>query len=120
MLSIRRCLNTCSKSNSIVSISPSSSCRRHCSSDRLHSTDIAFKPSESGWGYNRKYINTYDTIFKKKDNTKGVDDKQETSPITVTDKDIPSKVKKLYTSIDKLDDTSKQQLFELLKRNYKL
>lgn len=32
-------------------------------SDRLHSTDIAFKPSESGWGYNRKYVQNFDKIF---------------------------------------------------------
>ncbi len=35
-------------------------------SDRLHSTDIAHKPSASGWGYNSKYATNYDNIFKKK------------------------------------------------------
>mmetsp|Transcript_18993 Transcript_18993/g.31954 ORF Transcript_18993/g.31954 Transcript_18993/m.31954 type:complete len:94 (+) Transcript_18993:175-456(+) len=36
---------------------------------RLHSTDIAFKPAESGWGGGGKYANNFDSIFssKKKD-----------------------------------------------------
>mmetsp|Transcript_12465 Transcript_12465/g.19292 ORF Transcript_12465/g.19292 Transcript_12465/m.19292 type:complete len:94 (+) Transcript_12465:180-461(+) len=39
-------------------------------SDRIHSTDIAFKPAESGWGGGTKYSNNFDSIFgssKKKD-----------------------------------------------------
>lgn len=36
-------------------------------SDRIHSTDIAFKPAESGWGANSKYTNNFDKIFAKKD-----------------------------------------------------
>ena len=37
--------------------------------DRIHSTDIAFKPNESGWGGSRKYESRWDDIFgKKKDN----------------------------------------------------
>ena len=32
-------------------------------SDRLHSTDIAFKPAESGWGSSSKYGANYDSIF---------------------------------------------------------
>lgn len=32
--------------------------------DRLHSTDIAFKPAESGWGGgSSKYSNNFDKIF---------------------------------------------------------
>jgi len=32
--------------------------------DRLHSTDIAFKPAESGWGGgSNKYNNNFDKIF---------------------------------------------------------
>ncbi|KAK1738236.1 hypothetical protein QTG54_010905 [Skeletonema marinoi] len=33
---------------------------------RLHSTDIAFKPAESGWGGGGKYANNFDTIFSSK------------------------------------------------------
>ncbi|KAJ1456494.1 hypothetical protein M885DRAFT_169182 [Pelagophyceae sp. CCMP2097] len=33
---------------------------------RLHSTDIAFKPTEDGWGYSPKYSSAYDKIFNKK------------------------------------------------------
>eukprot|EP00578_Thalassiosira_sp_NH16_P019337 CAMPEP_0181102074 /NCGR_PEP_ID=MMETSP1071-20121207/14113_1 /TAXON_ID=35127 /ORGANISM="Thalassiosira sp., Strain NH16" /LENGTH=89 /DNA_ID=CAMNT_0023185007 /DNA_START=237 /DNA_END=506 /DNA_ORIENTATION=- len=33
------------------------------SSSRLHSTDIAFKPAESGWGGGSKYTNNFDAIF---------------------------------------------------------
>eukprot|EP00527_Entomoneis_sp_CCMP2396_P007780 CAMPEP_0198145692 /NCGR_PEP_ID=MMETSP1443-20131203/24847_1 /TAXON_ID=186043 /ORGANISM="Entomoneis sp., Strain CCMP2396" /LENGTH=119 /DNA_ID=CAMNT_0043809393 /DNA_START=42 /DNA_END=401 /DNA_ORIENTATION=+ len=32
-------------------------------SDRIHSTDIAFKPSESGWGGSKKYSANFDQIF---------------------------------------------------------
>mmetsp|Transcript_35356 Transcript_35356/g.60049 ORF Transcript_35356/g.60049 Transcript_35356/m.60049 type:complete len:112 (-) Transcript_35356:430-765(-) len=30
---------------------------------RLHSTDIAFKPAESGWGGGSKYTKNFDNIF---------------------------------------------------------
>lgn len=41
-------------------------------SDRIHSTDIAFKPNESGWGGSKKYESRWDDIFgKKKDEKKG-------------------------------------------------
>mmetsp|Transcript_28989 Transcript_28989/g.42609 ORF Transcript_28989/g.42609 Transcript_28989/m.42609 type:complete len:90 (+) Transcript_28989:86-355(+) len=45
---------------------------------RLHSTDIAFKPAESGWGGGGKYANNFDSIFssKKKDDN---NDKEETA-----------------------------------------
>ena len=29
--------------------------------------DIAFKPTENGWGYNKTYANSWDRIFAKKD-----------------------------------------------------
>jgi len=31
--------------------------------DRLHSTDIAFKPNESGWGFSKTYASNYENIF---------------------------------------------------------
>ena len=34
--------------------------------DRLHSTDIAFKPNKSGWGYTKDYSSNFDNIFGKK------------------------------------------------------
>jgi hypothetical protein len=34
--------------------------------DRMHSTDIAFKPSSNGWGYTPQYATRYDNIFQKK------------------------------------------------------
>ena len=33
---------------------------------RLHSTDIAFKPTTDGWGYSHVYGSGWDNIFKKK------------------------------------------------------
>lgn len=33
------------------------------SDDRIHSTDIAFKPAESGWGFSNKYNDNFDKIF---------------------------------------------------------
>ena len=38
--------------------------------DRLHSTDIAFKPNEDGWGYTRKYKNNWERIFGSKNKGK--------------------------------------------------
>ena len=34
-------------------------------SDRIHSTDIAFKPNASGWGGSSKYVSRWDDIFGK-------------------------------------------------------
>ncbi|KAJ1638573.1 hypothetical protein T492DRAFT_942585 [Pavlovales sp. CCMP2436] len=31
----------------------------------LHSSDIAFKPTEGGWGFNSKFESGYDRIFQK-------------------------------------------------------
>ena len=55
--------------------------RRNCASqsDRIHSTDIAFKPNESGWGYNKKYVNNFDTIFKKSKASTATDDDKTSS-----------------------------------------
>lgn len=33
------------------------------SEKRLHSSDIAFKPTEGGWGFNSSFANGYDRIF---------------------------------------------------------
>jgi len=33
----------------------------------LHSTDIAFKPTDNGWGYSPKFSSNYDAIFGKKE-----------------------------------------------------
>mmetsp|Transcript_16878 Transcript_16878/g.23465 ORF Transcript_16878/g.23465 Transcript_16878/m.23465 type:complete len:98 (-) Transcript_16878:171-464(-) len=46
-------------------------------SDRIHSTDIAFKPAESGWGGGTKYSNNFDNIF-------GSTKKKETSSSSAT------------------------------------
>ena len=32
----------------------------------MHSTDIAFKPNDSGWGYSPQYSSNFDRIFGKK------------------------------------------------------
>ncbi len=56
------------------------SCQRYNGSDRLHSTDIAYKPNESGWGYTSKFVANYDQIFKSKKSTNTVsttDNKEE-------------------------------------------
>mmetsp|Transcript_18773 Transcript_18773/g.40878 ORF Transcript_18773/g.40878 Transcript_18773/m.40878 type:complete len:105 (-) Transcript_18773:178-492(-) len=38
--------------------------------DRIHSTDIAFKPAESGWGASNKYSNNFESIFGSKTESK--------------------------------------------------
>jgi hypothetical protein len=40
-------------------------------SDRLHSTDIAFKPSSDGWGATKKFSKNHERIFGKKGKEKG-------------------------------------------------
>lgn len=40
--------------------------RPFSSEDRIHSTDIAFKPAESGWGASSKYSRNFDEIFGQK------------------------------------------------------
>lgn len=41
-------------------------------SDRIHSTDIAFKPNNDGWGYTPKYKSSYERIFGKKQGSDAV------------------------------------------------
>lgn len=36
-----------------------------------HSSDIAFKPNESGWGYSRSYSGGYENIFGKRSSKAG-------------------------------------------------
>ena len=43
-------------------------------SDRIHSTDIAFKPNEDGWGATKKYSKNYERIFGKKAKKKEEED----------------------------------------------
>ena len=45
--------------------SSSESSSSSSSSSRLHSTDIAFKPAESGWGSSKSYASKWDDIFGK-------------------------------------------------------
>lgn len=33
--------------------------------DRIYSSDTAFKPTNDGWGYTRKFVSNYDKIFSK-------------------------------------------------------
>ena len=56
-------------SSSSSSSSTSSDASSSSTSDRLHSTDIAFKPNASGWGGTRTYSSNFKNIFgqKKKD-----------------------------------------------------
>ena len=44
----------------------SSSSSDSSSSDRIHSTDIAFKPNNDGWGGTKKYSKNHERIFGKK------------------------------------------------------
>ena len=53
-------------SPSSSSTSDSSSSTDSSSSDRIHSTDIAFKPNNDGWGGTKKYSKNHERIFGKK------------------------------------------------------
>ena len=48
----------------------SSSSDSSSSSSRLHSTDIAFKPAESGWGSSKQYGDKWENIFGNSSETK--------------------------------------------------
>ena len=48
---------------------------------RLHSSDIAFKPTEDGWGYTNNYAKGWDNIFKKESSG----DENATAPSTPAD-----------------------------------
>lgn len=43
-------------------------------SDSLHSKDIAFKPTDDGWGFSPRFSANYDAIFKKKSKASGAND----------------------------------------------
>ena len=47
-------------------VTSSSSSSSPSSGERLHSTDIAFKPTEDGWGYSPRYSSNFDRIFGNK------------------------------------------------------
>jgi len=53
-------------SSSSTSSTDSSSSSDSSSSDRIHSTDIAFKPNNDGWGGTKKYSKNHERIFGKK------------------------------------------------------
>tara|TARA_B100000795_G_scaffold141719_1_gene106124 strand:+ start:161 stop:490 length:330 start_codon:yes stop_codon:yes gene_type:complete len=53
-------------SSSSSSSTDSSSSSDSSSSDRIHSTDIAFKPNNDGWGGTKKYSKNHERIFGKK------------------------------------------------------
>lgn len=55
----------CDKASSSSSSASSSS-----SSSRLHSTDIAFKPAESGWGSSKRYGDKWENVFGNSSETK--------------------------------------------------
>ncbi|KAK3233784.1 hypothetical protein CYMTET_55939, partial [Cymbomonas tetramitiformis] len=59
----------CTSGGSVDSKTPTDSGTSTSSSEgetRMHSTDIAFKPASSGWGYSKEYAKGYDRIFGKK------------------------------------------------------
>jgi hypothetical protein len=81
-------------SSGIVSAAPAPE------SDRIHSTDIAFKPNSAGWGYSKGYAKGFDSIFKKKE------DKVEVGSISTQD---------ILQSTNAQNDMENQlQAFELL------
>jgi hypothetical protein len=55
-------------SRTFCSDSSSSAAASSSSESRLHSTDIAFKPAESGWGSSKSYSAKWDSIFGSKSN----------------------------------------------------
>ena len=59
------------------SATSSSSSDSSSSSSRLHSTDIAFKPAESGWGSSKSYASKWDDIFGKSKKETKTDSKED-------------------------------------------
>jgi hypothetical protein len=73
---------------------------RFFSEERIHSTDIAFKPNESGWGHSSKYSSNFDNIFAKKAEDATSED--------------PS-LQELKQQIMALDPQQRAELFEMCK-----
>jgi hypothetical protein len=55
-------------------------------SDSMHSTDIAFKPNNAGWGYNPKYAASFENIF----GAKKVDPVKATKQVSAKKADLDS------------------------------
>lgn len=83
------------------------------SSDRLHSTDIAFKPNEDGWGFTKKYSQGYDKIFQK-GKSQAPSQKQE-----VVAKPDVALVNSVMNTIEKMDAASRDSLLVKLKEKFR-
>ena len=81
---------------------------RLLSTDRLHSTDIAFKPTEDGWGFTKKYSKGYDSIFSK---SKGAELK--TPPDFVL-------LNQTLDTIGRMDEATRNALVSKLKEKFGL
>ena len=60
----------CSSAGKAAEAPAPSSSSAPSSEKRLHSSDIAFKPTTDGWGYSHVYGSGWDNIFKKKGHAK--------------------------------------------------
>jgi hypothetical protein len=69
--------------------------------DRLHSTDIAFKPNADGWGYTPRYATAWDRIFAKKQGGEVTTAKTKTGAPGSSDVDDAT-VRRLVAEIAKL------------------
>jgi len=99
--------------------------------DSLHSTDIAFKPTESGWGYNPRYSKSFDNIFATRDKKEQVVSSkpiegEEINPTPTTwpfnDKDIIKQRRQLQSIIENalaLTKKEQRQLVDTININLK-
>jgi hypothetical protein len=74
--------------------------------DRIYSSDTAFKPTNDGWGYTKKFVSNYDKIFAKK---------------TQPDESSPSasdRSSHIMNCIDQLSESERQKLMNILKQKY--
>mmetsp|Transcript_13615 Transcript_13615/g.42984 ORF Transcript_13615/g.42984 Transcript_13615/m.42984 type:complete len:149 (-) Transcript_13615:147-593(-) len=79
-----------STSSAAAASTPSeSSTKTKSSEDRLHSTDIAFKPTEDGWGYSPQYSENWDRIFGGNTAAKGKSPQAtENKPVSIDPRDL--------------------------------
>lgn len=92
---------------------------RYCSdtSDRLHSTDIAYKPNESGWGYNKRYNSNFDAIFNT--STKSTKETTNINSTTGSASKIDTKtVQKNLYNFSIMNKDSQNEFINILKAKY--
>mmetsp|Transcript_33635 Transcript_33635/g.49442 ORF Transcript_33635/g.49442 Transcript_33635/m.49442 type:complete len:182 (-) Transcript_33635:82-627(-) len=80
--------------------------------DSLHSTDIAFKPTQDGWGYNPRYSSSWDNIFANNKKTQTTAPTEEAASVEVGL--LSNSLKQVTQDALNLSKEDQRQLVEVL------